>query len=194
MLPRGQNRVGANRLGAKGEENKRRRKRERGRNRIVFDGVRIVRHACVHKLVDESSTSYPFSLSCQRRGCAILSLAFFRPKEGPSSRTQLLTEPDEGSTRDTSRKNENIWDDNVSRPSFNPARGNLESNPSLVRWRFNRLIRTAFPRVAHLNVSLFFSSCDLFFFSFLFYGWSTSFQFLRRRHPSLSVPNITIDD
>lgn len=83
MLPRGQNRVGANRLGAKGEENKRRRKRERGRNRIVFDGVRIVKHACVHKLVDESSTSYPFSLSCQRRGCAILSLAFFRPKEGP---------------------------------------------------------------------------------------------------------------
>lgn len=54
MLPRGLNRVGGNRLGGRGEENKRVRKRGREEedNQIVFDGVRILR---IHRhLVDES--------------------------------------------------------------------------------------------------------------------------------------------
>lgn len=66
MLPRGQNRVGANRLGARGgsrkEENKRRRKRERGRNRIVLDGVRILKRmrVCINTSMKARLATTPF--------------------------------------------------------------------------------------------------------------------------------------
>lgn len=149
MLPRGLNRVGGNRLGGRGEENKRLRKRGREEedNQIVFDGVRILR---IHRhLVDESP---PIPFSCQRRGCAILSLAFFCKRTYPSyPRTHTSSRLGQTKIQRATRERMRILGgpsthgvcvcvrDNVSQPSFNPTQGNLETKPPLLSARVGDL-------------------------------------------------------